>query len=631
MALAPTESAFLADVQLRFLLAASRLGVAASPESSEELPAWFEEQRRLLLERAPGFRETLMGWPGPPSATLPSASSSLGVSSLGVSSPAAPAFTAEGMGQVYEAFLGRAARQRQGTFYTARPMIRRLLGAPMAHARPRILDLAMGCGSFLSEALALRALSDPRERWEFACSALFGVERDAIARELAVLALWLQIGHPEGDPRHLRRNLRLGNSLLPPGDDPETSGVLVRAPAGFDSQAGGAGIDWERDFPEPMREGGFTALVGNPPFVNIERLDPVEKRRYREAFPALRKRFDLFVPMAERALDLTRPGGHLALVLPQAFLNQAYAEALRRRFLTETTLLRLEEAAFPGASVRTVLLSAVKEAAPPDHRLLLGPLDGTAPAEALPQAPLAGLPEARIPSRGGAPFTLALQALERGLPLGAVAFATWGIRGVPIAAFHRDAPDHDSCRPMIKGEGIEPYHVTWGGKWLRYEPARLYRPLFRELFEGEKIVLRKVSGKRGLVAALDRKGFYADDSVLCCQLRSQLPARLARRYGGTTPDPALAPYDLPILLALLNSRLAALVFSQLLGNGLNVYPAAVMRLPLPPYDPERFASIRSLVACRQEALATRVEAIDREIEAQLAALFALPVTELSAE
>lgn len=587
---------FVALVQCRFLLNAARLGLLPEhhgPGLPEGLAAWRTE----LLERHPGFRETLMGWEVPP----PSAGSDLDGS-----------FSAEEMGRCYEAFLGREARRKQGSFYTERDTIRRLLEGPLRAARPRMLDPAMGCGAFLAEALAMRGLAAPEARWSFACDALFGVDRDSLAREIAVLALWLQIGHAAGDPRRLQQNLRLGNSLLPP-------------------QLGAEGLDWDAAFPDVMREGGFTAVVGNPPFINIERLNTEEKRLYREAFPDLTKRFDLFVPMAEKALDLTRPGGDLALLLPQAFLSQAYAEPIRRRFLEQTTLSRLEMASFPGAAVRTVLLSARKEPPAPEHRIaILSPEQdaeaAACPAETLPQAPLLQLPEARIPARGGAAFARAKAAFERGTPLGAVAFATWGVRGVPIAEFHRDRADHPACRPMLKGEGIDPYRARWDGKYLRYEPERLYRPLFPELFEREKIVLRKVSGRRGLIAAIDRAGHYTDDSVLCCQLRSQLsdlPEALVRRYGGSDSDPALEGYDLPVLLAILNSRIGGQIFELLLGNGLNVYPAAVMRMPLPPVDAERFAAIRDLVARREAALPSEARAIERDLEGQVEALYGL--------
>lgn len=584
---------FIGALQTQFLIAAARRGWVPSPP--ETAPAeWAVRARERFLHDHPGFRETLLAWEAPPCEPLDPDG----------------AFTPTAIGRHYETFLGRSARQNLGTFYTPPELIRRLLGDAQDQLDPRWLDPAMGCGAFLAEALAMRDLSSPEARWAFVRTSLYGVDRDPVAREIAVLCLWLQAGYPEGDPREIQANLRIGNSLLPAENSDD-------------------GIDWPRDFALPMREGGFTAVVGNPPFVNIERLEPTEKARYRAAFPELTKRFDLFVPMATKALDLTRAGGIVSLLLPQPFLTQAYGEPLRRRFLTETTLLRLEEEGFPGASVRTVLLTARKAPAPADHRIRLASEGVSTPRgktearhekedrlggnelEWLPQAPLLRLPEARIPSRGGMAFRVAHRALERGIPLGRVAFATWGVRGVPISAFHRDAPDHPACRPMIKGDAIQPYAITWGGKYLRYEPERLYRSLFPELFEDEKIVLRKVSGRRGMVAALDQTGYYTDDSVLCCQLRRQLkplPAALARRYGGAETPPDLEAYDLPILLAVMNSRLGALVFDLLLGNGLNVYPAAVMRLPLPPVDPEGFALLRDLVSRRQTTADPQLEA-----------------------
>ncbi len=579
---------FIGALQAQFLLAASHLGLLPSP-SDEPLTRWAAREREAFLAQHPGFEATLLAWQAPARPPLDESGE----------------FTVVRIGRHYEDALGRGARQNQGTFYTPPSMIRRLLAEPLEHPVPRLLDPAMGCGAFLSEALAMRAPASPEERWDFVCASLFGVDRDPLAREVAVLALWLHAGYAKGDPRRIQANLRVGNSLLPPGHGAEAEL--------------GDGIDWPRDFAVPMREGGFSAVVGNPPFLNVERLGIAEKASYREAFPDLQKRFDLFVPMAARALDLTRPGGHVALVLPQPFLTQAYGEPLRRRFLKETTLLRLEEAGFPGAAVRTVLLSARKDSPPLDSRFRGN--DG----EDLPQAPLLGLPEARIPSRGGAAFAIALEAFERGIPLGEVAFATWGVRGVPIAEFHREAADHPACRPMIKGDGIQPYQVTWGGRFLRYEPDRLYRPLFPQLFEGEKIVLRKVSGSRGLVAALDREGYYTDDSVLCCQLRSQLsqlPESLGRRYGGARSASEHDGYDLPLLLAVMNSRLGGMIFDLLLGNGLNVYPAAVMRLPLPPYEPERFAVIRALVA-RREASPAEAGRLDAEIDRELAHLYGI--------
>ncbi|MOA55953.1 hypothetical protein D3C78_1798450 [compost metagenome] len=72
-----------------------------------------------------------------------------------------------------------------------------------------------------------------------------------------------------------------------------------------------------------------------------------------------------------------------------------------------------------------------------------------------------------------------------------------------------------------------------------------------------------------------------------------------------------------------------MIFELLLGNGLNVYPGAVMRLPLPPYDAERFAFIRMLVERRSSASPVEAANLDRILETQLAVLYGVDATSLA--
>ena len=74
-------------------------------------------------------------------------------------------------------------------------------------------------------------------------------------------------------------------------------------------------------------------VVGNPPFVSPEHQDKALRAALRRRYAWLGHRFDLSVPFAEVAVEATRVGGGLALVLPAALLSQPYATPLRRRWL----------------------------------------------------------------------------------------------------------------------------------------------------------------------------------------------------------------------------------------------------------------------------------------------------------
>src|SRR5207253_627917 len=76
-----------------------------------------------------------------------------------------------------------------------------------------------------------------------------------------------------------------------------------------------APFDWE-----PLRRGGFDAVLGNPPYVRPHRIDAAEKRYLKRAFTTFRQKSDLFVCFMERAVQLLAPGGRLGLLVSRSWL-----------------------------------------------------------------------------------------------------------------------------------------------------------------------------------------------------------------------------------------------------------------------------------------------------------------------
>jgi hypothetical protein len=146
-------------------------------------------------------------------------------------------------------------------------------------------------------------------------------------------------------------------------------------------------LHWPITFPEvffdaegsPSAEGGFDAVIGNPPWdmvrgdsgdagTRLERRADArqltdfvrESGVYRVETRAHANRYQLFV---ERALQLVRPGGRVGLVLPSGIASDAGAAPLRRFLfdradVDEITGLDNRDAIFPiHRSVRFVLLA----------------------------------------------------------------------------------------------------------------------------------------------------------------------------------------------------------------------------------------------------------------------------------
>lgn len=133
-------------------------------------------------------------------------------------------------------------------------------------------------------------------------------------------------------------------------------------------------------------DGTYDIVLGNPPFGRAQKVGP------RLNLGGLKERFASFsrwggqaaampleVLFLERALQLARPGGIIAYILPEGFLTNARQQAVRDGFLQEAALLaaiELPDGTFrrPGLHAQTALVVlrrlAAGEAAPP--ALLIG-------------------------------------------------------------------------------------------------------------------------------------------------------------------------------------------------------------------------------------------------------------------
>ncbi len=119
-------------------------------------------------------------------------------------------------------------------------------------------------------------------------------------------------------------------------------------------------FSYDVHFGDVLAAGGFDVVLGNPPWVRGERIPAgtraMLERRYEAFAPAteLKGGFahlpDLSVAFVERALELAREGGVVALVVPAKLLRAGYAGALRALIRRRATVARLDDRAHAPAS-----------------------------------------------------------------------------------------------------------------------------------------------------------------------------------------------------------------------------------------------------------------------------------------
>lgn len=99
---------------------------------------------------------------------------------------------------------------------------------------------------------------------------------------------------------------------------------------------------WELAFPEvffdedgkPIAGGGFDAVVGNPPYVRMEKIKPI-KPFLSEHYQVHESRADLFLYFYERAIDLLRPENRFGYITSGTFMSSNSATPFRQ-FVHET-------------------------------------------------------------------------------------------------------------------------------------------------------------------------------------------------------------------------------------------------------------------------------------------------------
>lgn len=105
---------------------------------------------------------------------------------------------------------------------------------------------------------------------------------------------------------------------------------------------------WELEFPEVFfgkgaKDGGFDAVVGNPPYVNAMELNRIlseyDKAYWKVVFQSASGAYDLYILFIEQGTQLVPSNKRLGLITPNKFLSAPYAEQLRAFLYDYHTLI----------------------------------------------------------------------------------------------------------------------------------------------------------------------------------------------------------------------------------------------------------------------------------------------------
>lgn len=117
-------------------------------------------------------------------------------------------------------------------------------------------------------------------------------------------------------------------------------------------------FSYDLHFANVVAAGGFSVVLGNPPWVRGSRVEPGRRKvladRYRSFSLSGTSGFgqaEVAMAFAERALALTAPGGVLAQLLPSKVTSADYAAAVRHALTAEASVMEIHDWSTEGRSL----------------------------------------------------------------------------------------------------------------------------------------------------------------------------------------------------------------------------------------------------------------------------------------
>jgi hypothetical protein len=295
---------------------------------------------------------------------------------------------------------------------------------------------------------------------------------------------------------------------------------------------------WELAFPEVWYDadgsrkdqGGFHAVVGNPPYYGKGQSSEDAKTFWSHRYPNQEYQSDLYLLFIELAIQLCSTGGRYGVICPNTLLSNLRLAALRKHLLESSRIDHLVHFfyyVFGGATVDVMILIAQiaeQEASNVrDHGVTLR-------TSAAPNSYVSGRAnQGNWLSLSGAQINIFIPSAYRSViadveagsaPLSYYYTVKAGVKpyevgkGIPPQTremvsnrvYDADHKKAEGFVPYLRGSDIYRFRVHWkGDHWIKYG-ANLAAPRSSELFfVPHKIVVRQTGDS--IVAAVDEKGF----------------------------------------------------------------------------------------------------------------------------
>lgn len=226
------------------------------------------------------------------------------------------------------------------------------------------------------------------ERKRILLNNIYGVDIDAAAVEVTKLSLLLKVLEDESGESlenqltftfdkervlpDLCNNIKCGNSLIGPDfyDGKDQQPDLFDEDALLKVNA----FDWAAEFTDIMQDGGFDAVIGNPPYLaGREWTDELRTQRtyFKEHFSCMTDQYDLYALFIQQGIELLRENGQIGYITPTTWLNNEHYQNIRVWLIDHCNVALFGDyrnvKVFPTATVLPIVLVGIRSEHPKDN------------------------------------------------------------------------------------------------------------------------------------------------------------------------------------------------------------------------------------------------------------------------
>jgi len=421
---------------------------------------------------------------------------------------------------------------------------------------------------------------------------IYGVDIDTQAVEVTKLSLLLKVLEDEQSVisqlslirervlPDLDNNIKCGNSLI--GND---FYIGQRGLLDEETLYRVNAFDWKQEFAEILQAGGFDAVLGNPPYG--AEFPELTLTYLKQQFTTFVWRGESYLLFVEQALQLLKFNGWLGCIIPDTYLNLGFTQSLRNLLLQQTELheiVLLPAKVFNAATVDTTLLFTQKtQRTDTFHEKLVtvNLFNKKNPVRSLVEPHRSFCVSTKSWHEQGAfliqsdsqQAELALKIENGKAKIGDFSEIFYGIKAYQVGKgkppqsreivstkpFTSTRQESAEFLPFCDGKHIGRYQLLWNkNNWLHYGKW-LAEPRNAAIFEGEKILIRKIIGST-LIATYMTETYYCNTLLYVLKINKDM----ALSY--------------PYLLGILNSQLIGWYFRKKFQiNAMDTFPQIMIR------------------------------------------------------